>query len=147
MAQGEVSDEEKEELLKTVRRLINGLPQPEHGIRTTAFIQAVYEASDLTKEEFTQVLRNYLHLLHQAEVEVVIPGERLCDYCERPGVLRTSPDGVLACPRCLEILKIAKMYSWRADKAGVPPIEVDDELLEILRRIYGIDTDDTEGEL
>ena len=36
---------------------------------------------------------------------------------------------------------------YRADEAGVPPIEVDDKLLEILRGIYGIDTDDTEGEL
>ena len=147
MAQGELSDEEKEEFLKTVRRLIDGLPQPEHGIRTTAFIEVVYRASDLTKEEFTQVLRNYLHLLHQVEVEVVIPGERLCDYCKHPGVLRTAPDSAMVCPRCLQILKIANLYSWRADEAGVPPIEVDDELLGILRRIYGIDTDDTEGEL
>ena len=147
MTQDELSDEEKEELPETVRRLIDGLPQPEHGIRTTAFIQAVHKASDLTKEEFTQVLRNYLDLLHQAEVEVVIPGERLCDYCERPGVLRTSPDGVLACPRCLQILKTAKLYNWRADEAGVPPIEVDDELRDILRRIYGIDADDAEGKL
>lgn len=57
------------------------------------------------------------------------------------------PDPATNCSRCLQILKIVNLYRWRAGEAGVLPIEVDDELLEILRRTYGIDTDDTEREL
>ena len=43
-------------------------------------------------------------------------------------------DGVLD---VLEVVKVANLFRWRADEAGVPPVEVDEELLDILRRILG----------
>ena len=111
------SDEWKEEFIEAIKRLIDSLPQPDHATRVNAFMMGVYEASGLRKDEFTQELRVFASLLHQSNVEIVIPGERVCDYCQRPGVLNTAPEGKVACEMCMVILKRANLYSWRADAA------------------------------
>ena len=136
------TDDRRERIIETLRQLIDELPQPDHTTRVNALIMEVYEASGLRKDEFTQVLRAFASLLHQSHVTIVIQGEKVCGYCKRPGVLNTAPDGEMICERCMVILKTANLYSWRADEAGVPPIEVDDELRDILRKIFGGDTTD-----
>lgn len=133
------TDDRRQRLIETLQQLIDEMPQPNHATRVNALIMGVYEASGLRKDEFTQVLRALVSILHQSPVEIVIPGEKVCGYCKRPSVLNTAPDGEMACERCMVILKTANLYSWRADEAGVPPIEVDDELRDILRRIFGHD--------
>ena len=135
-------DDRRKRIIETLRQLIDELPQPDHATRVNALIMGVYEASGLRKDEFTQVLRAFASLLHQSPVELVIPGEEVCGYCDRSGVLNTAPDGEMACEKCMVILKTANLYRWRADEAGVPPIEVDDELRDILRRMFGYDATD-----
>ena len=111
-------------------------------MRVSTLLMGVYESSGLHKDEFTQVLRGFVSLLHQTNVEIVIQGEEVCASCQRPGILHTGPSRKMICERCLAIQKIANLYRWRADEAGVPPIEVDDELLDLLRRTLGDDASD-----
>ena len=134
---GEKSGDFRADLLSVLKSLIDGMPQPHHATRVNALIMGVYEASGLRKDEFTQELRAFVQLLHQSPVEIAITGEKVCDICERPGVLNTAPGGEMLCTRCIMIIKEAKLYSWRADEAGVRPIEIDDKLRDILRRIFG----------
>ena len=136
------TDDRHQRSIETLRQLIDELPQPYHATRVNALIMLVYEASGLRKDEFTQVLKTFASLLHQSSVEIVVPGEKVCRHCKRPGILNTAPDGKMVCERCMVILKKANLYSWRADEAGVSPIEIDDELLDLLRRIFGHDTTD-----
>ena len=111
------SGESREEFIEATKRLIDRLPQPDHVARVSALIMAVYEASGLRKDEFTQVLRAFVQLLHQSPVEIVIQGEKVCETCKRPGVLNTAPDGRTVCELCMVILKEANLYRWRADEA------------------------------
>ena len=63
--------------------------------------------------------------------------EGACQICEKMNILQTAPGGAIVCSMCLEVVKVANLFRWRADEAGVPPVEVDEELLDILRRILG----------
>ena len=63
--------------------------------------------------------------------------EGACQICEKMNILQTAPGGTMVCSMCLEVVKVANLFRWRADEAGVPPVEVDEELLDILRRILG----------
>ena len=112
-------EQSKADFSSHLRELINKLPQPDHMMRVSAFILAVYEASGLNKEEFTHVVRTTLSLLHNERVELSVPGERLCPQCNRPGIMRSASNGDMVCVDCHGMDQETQLARWRMKERGL----------------------------